>query len=174
MRKRGRNLQSRKRASSEQQLVGLRTRAQAQKQNTVKRLEAAIASLKAQSKPVSARTIREECGLEYTSIRRNPEALLLYQQNSAYLKQKRKRTKETQQTSPVPRDPLLAYKKIDLITRLRAEQVRCAGLEGQHADLLQEYIQRDMRIAELEAELARYREYFEQLRITSHQQEHQG
>lgn len=31
--------------------------------------------------------------------------------------------------------------------------------------MLQDYVQRDVKIAELEAELARYREYFEQLHL---------
>ncbi|BCL79228.1 hypothetical protein ccbrp13_16930 [Ktedonobacteria bacterium brp13] len=52
------------------------------------------------------------------------------------------------------------------------EQVRCAELETQYAMMLQDYVQRDVKIAELEAELARYREYFEGLRLQVQQQEH--
>src|SRR6266566_1760410 len=114
MRKRKRVSQSRTEPYSEQQLAGLREHAQAQKQSTVDRLEAAIASLTAQHKLISARTIREECGLEYASFRRNPEALLLYQQHSTFLKQKRKRAKASHPDAPTPRDPLLAYRKTDL------------------------------------------------------------
>jgi hypothetical protein len=69
----------------EQQLAGMRAHSQTQKQSTMERLRSAITSLQAQHKPISARTIREECGLEYASIRRNPEALLLYQQHSMFL-----------------------------------------------------------------------------------------
>jgi len=158
---------------SEQQLAGLRAHAQAQKQSTVDRLRTAITALEAQHQPISARTIHEECGLEYASIRRNPEALLLYQQHSTFLKRERKRAKTACPETVSPRDPLLAYKKPDLVARLRQEQTRRTQLEMQYANMLQDYVQRDVKIAELEAELARYREYFEGLRMTVQQQEHQ-
>ena len=174
-------MRKRKRASRqpvvpypEQQLAGLREHTQAQKQRTVDRLAAAIASLTEQHKPISARTIYEACGLEYASIRRNPEALLLYQQHSTFLKRKRKRARTPHLDTPSPRDPLLSYKKADLVARLRKEQTRQAERETQYATLLQDYVQRDIKIAELEAEMARYREYFEKLRMTIQQQEHQG
>jgi hypothetical protein len=159
---------------SEQQLAGLRTHATAQKQNTVDRLRSAITSLDAQKKSISAKTIHEECGLEYASIRRNPEALLLYQQHSTFLKQKRKRAKTSPPDTPSPRDPLLAYRKADLVTRLRKEQTREIELETQYSTLLQDYVQKDIKIAELEAELARHREYLEGFRLTLQRQEHQG
>jgi hypothetical protein len=159
--------------SSEQQLAGLRAHTQAQKQDTVERLKTAITSLQTQHKPISASTIHEECGLEYASIRRNPEALLLYQQHSTFLKRERKRTRTACPDTPSPRDPLLAYKKPDLVARLRQEQAHCTALEAQYATILQDYVQKDVKIAELEAELARYREYFEGLRLTIQQQEHQ-
>jgi hypothetical protein len=174
MRKRKRVPPPRTAPCTDQQLVGLREHAQAQKQNTVNRLQAAIASLTAQRKPISAKTIREECGLEYASIRRNPEALLLYQQHSTFLKQKRKRTKASQPDTPAPRDPLLAYKKADLAARLRSEQEAQKEWEAQYATILQDYAQKDIKIAELEAELARYRQHLEGLRLTIQRQEHQG
>ncbi len=174
MRKRKRSLRPLDHSYSEQQLAGLRAHAQAQKQSTVERLRSAIASLQAQHKPISARTIYEECGLTYASFRRNPEALLLYQQHSTFLKRERKHTRTACPDTVSPRDPLLAYKKPDLVARLRKEQVRCAELETQHAIILADYIQKDVKIAELEAELARYREYFEGLRLQVQQQEHGG
>lgn len=174
MRKRKRIAQPRTAPYAEQQLAGLREHTQAQKQNTVRRLEVAIASLTAQHKPISARTIREECGLEYASIRRNPEALLLYQQHSSFLKQKRKRAKAPQPDTPPPRDPLLAYKKTDLVARVRKAEDLLKAREQQHATLLQDYVQKDIKIAELEAELARHRQYLEGLRLTMQHQEHQG
>lgn len=158
--------------SSDQQLAGLRAHAQAQKQCTVERLNNAITSLQAQHKPISARTIYEECGLEYASIRRNPEALLLYQQHSTFLKQKRKRAKMPHPDAPSPRDPLLAYKKTDLVTRVRKSEELLKAREKQHDTLLQDYVQKDIKIAALEAELARYRTYLEGLRLTLQQQEH--
>lgn len=157
---------------SEQQLAGLRSHAEAQKQSTVERLRIAITSLQEQHKSISARTIYEECGLEYASFRRNPEALLLYQQHSTFLKHERKRTRTTCPDTVSPRDPLLAYKKPDLVARLRQEQAYHAEREIQYATLLQDYVQRDVKIVELEAELTRYREYFEGLRLQVQRQEH--
>ncbi len=174
MRKRKRETQPRPQPCAEQQIVGLRKHAQAQKQNTVSRLNAAIASLTTQCKPISATTIREECGLSYASLRRNPEALLLYQQHSTFLKQKRKREKAPRPDMPKPRDPLLAYKKADLAARLRNEQESRKAWETQYASLLQDYAQKDVKIAELEAELARHRQYLEGLRLTMQHQEHQA
>jgi hypothetical protein len=172
MRKRKRVAPVRTEPYSEQQISGLRGHARTQKQNTVSRLEAAIASLTMQHKPISAKTIREECGLEYASFRRNPEALLLYQQHSTFLKRERKRTRTACPDTVSPRDPLLANKKPDLVARLRQVQARCAELETQHAAILADYVQKDVKIAELEAELARYREYFEGLRLQVQQKEH--
>lgn len=159
---------------SEQQLVGLRTHTQEQKQATVDRLRAAILSLETSGKPISARTIQEKCGLEYASIRRNSEALLLYQQHSTFLKQKRKRAKVSQPEAPTPHDPLLTYKKSDLATRVRKAEDLLNTREQQHATLLQDYVQKDIKIAELEAELAKHRQYLERLRLTMQRQEHQG
>lgn len=173
MRKRKRVTQTRTMPYPEQQLAGLREHAQAQKQNTVSRLSIAIASLTAQHKPISARSIREECGLEYASIRRNPEALLLYQQHSTFLKQKRKQTKTLNPVTLKPRDSFLAYKKADLAARLRNEQTNREEWEAQYAALVQDYVQKDVKIAELEAEVAQYRQYLEGLRLTIQRQEHQ-
>lgn len=172
MRKRKRALRPLDHPYSEQQLAGLRAHAQVQKQSTVDRLRTAITSLQAQHQPISARTIYEECGLSYASIRRNPEALILYQQHSTFLKRERKRTRTNCPDTLSPRDPLLAYKKPDLVARLRQTQAHCAELETQHAAILDNYVQKDVKIAELEAELARYREYFEGLRLQIQQQEH--
>jgi hypothetical protein len=159
---------------TEQQLAGLRAHAQAQKQGTVERLRAAIMALEAQHQPISARTIYEECGLEYASLRRNPEALLLYQQHSTFLKRERKRTRTSCPDTPSPRDPLLAYKKADLVARVRKAEELLKAREQQHATLLQDYVQKDIKIAELEAELAQHRQYLEGLRLTMQRQEHQG
>jgi hypothetical protein len=159
---------------TERQLAGLHAHAQAQKQSTIERLRTAITTLTAQHKPISARTIYEECGLAYAALRRNPEALLLYQQHSTFLKQRRKRTRVSQPDTPSSRDPLLAYKKMDLVARVRKAEERLKEREQQHGQLLQDYIQKDIKIAELEAELARRRQYLEGLRLTIQRQEHQG
>lgn len=114
MRKRKRASQPRAVPHPEQQLAGLREHTQAQRQSTVDRLAAAIASLTAQKETISARTIREECGLEYASIRRNPAALLLYKQHSTFLQRKRKRTKTPPLGSPAPRIPSWPTKSLIL------------------------------------------------------------
>jgi hypothetical protein len=172
MRKRKRVSRRRTEPYTQQQLAGLRSHAQAQKQSTVDRLRAAITAFETQHEPISARTIYEECGLAYASIRRNPEALLLYQQHSTFLKRERKRTRTVCPDTPSPRDPLLAYKKTKLVAMLREERTRRQETEQQQAQLLQEYVQKDVKIAQLEAELAQYRGYLERLRIQVQQQEH--
>jgi hypothetical protein len=159
---------------SEEQLAGLRSHAQVQKQSTVDRLRTAITALEAQRQPISVSTIREECGLEYASIRRNPEALLLYQQHSTFLKRERKRTRTSCLDTPSPRDSLLAYKKTQLVVMLREERTRRQETEKQEAQLLEDYVQKDVKIAQLEAELAQYQGYLERLRIQVQQQEHGG
>ena len=174
MRKRKRIAPMRTEPYSEQQLTGLREHTQKQKQQTLSRLEAAIASLIEQDKPISARTIYEECGLSYASLRRNPEALHLYQQHSTFLKRERKHARTAYPDTVAPRDPLLAYKKTDLVARVRKAEELLKAREQQHATLLQDYVQKDIKIAELEAELARHRQYLEGLRLTMQRQEHQG
>jgi len=174
MPKRKRSLRPLDHPYSEQQLAGLRTHAHAQKQSTVERLRSAITSLETQHKPISASTIREACGLEYASIRRNPEALLLYQQHSTFLKRERKRTRTACPDTVSPRDPLLAYKKTDLVARVRKAEELLKAREQEHDTLLQDYVQKDIKIAELEAELARHRQYLEGLRLSMQRQEHQG
>ncbi len=173
MRKHKRPLRPLDQSCSEQQLAGLRAHAQAQKQSTIERLRSAITSLQVQHKPISAKTIYEECGLSYASLRRNPEALLLYQQHSTFLKRERKRTKTSCPDTPSPRDPLLAYKKTQLLTMLREERTRRQETEKQQAQLLEEYVQKDVKIAQLEAELAQYRSYLERLRIHIQREEHE-
>jgi hypothetical protein len=55
---------------------------------------------------------------------------------------------------------------------LREERTLRQATEQQQAQLLQEYVQKDVKIAQLEAELAQYRSYLERLRIQVQQQEH--
>lgn len=174
MRKRQRSGVPRKQVYSQERLAGLHTHTLAQKQATIERLSRAIDALTAKKQPISMKTIREACGLEYNSIKRNPEALLLYQQHSTFLKQQRRQAKVSQLDIPTPRDPLLAYKKADLVARVRNAEERLKAQEQQYATLLQDYVQKDVKIAELEAELARHRQYLEGLRLTMQRQEHQG
>ena len=48
---------------------------------------------------------------------------------------------------------------------LREERTRQQEIEQQQAHLREEYVQKDVKIAQLEAELAQYRGYLERLRI---------
>lgn len=94
--------------------------------------------------------------------------------HSTFLKQQRKRTKASPPDIPTSRDPLLAYKKTDLVARVRKAEEFLKAREQQHDALLQDYVQKDIKIAELEAELARHRQYLEGLRLTIQRQEYQG
>ena len=94
--------------------------------------------------------------------------------HSTFLKRERKRTKALHPDTPSHRDSLLAYKKVELVARLRKEQTRQTELETQYGTLLQDYVQKDVKIAELEAEQARHREHLEGLRLTLQRQEHPG
>jgi hypothetical protein len=71
-----------------------------------------------------------------------------------------------------PRNPLLAYKKTQLVAMIREERARQQETEKQQTQLLQEYVQKDVKIAQLEADLAQYSSYLERLRISIQQQEH--
>jgi len=90
------------------------------------------------------------------------------------LKQKRKRTKVFQPDTPTPRDPLLAYKKSDLVLRVRKAEKLLNAQEKQHTMLLQDFVQKDIKIAELEVELAQHRRYLESLRLTMRREDKLG
>lgn len=183
---------SRQQTYSKRRLAGLDAHSAAQKRATVSRLTAAVASLKVKKRPISIKTIREECGLEYNSIKRNAEAYVLYRQHSTFLKNKRQHTKSPQPISPTPRDPLMAYKKSQLITRLRGEMELRQELEAKHlkdldeekqrrqeleatyAGLLEEFVQKDILIAELQARIAEYEEYLERPRLQFQRREVKG
>lgn len=163
---------SKQQTYSKRRLAGLDAHTTAQKRATVDRLTAAIKSLKAKKLPISIKTIREECGLEYNSIKRNPEAHLLYQQHSTYLGSKRQHMKLPQPTAPTSRDPLLAYKKSQLVIRLREEMQGRQEVEAQYTKLLEEFVQKDITIAKLQAKIAEYEEYLGRLRIEIQREEH--
>ena len=153
-------------------LSGLDAYTTAQKRATVDRLTAAITSLKAKKLPISIKTIREECGLEYNSIKRNPEAHLLYQRHSTFLKSKRQQMKLPQPTSSTPHDPFMSYKKSQLVIRLREKMQGRQEVEAQYTKLLEEFVQKDIIIAKLQAKIAEYEEYLGRLRIEIQREEH--
>jgi hypothetical protein len=167
---------------SEEQLAGLHASTTARKQETVERLYTAIASLKEKKQDITTQNIYAECGLHYSSYVRNEEAITLFRANSTYLMQKKQRSKrqrktvETTSSQPSSRDPLLNYKKPQLVLRLREAQQHIQDLERQLATLADACLQRDARVVELEvklAELEPYRNFVEQVRNRVRQEEHE-
>lgn len=165
---------------TETQLAALRQSTTARKHATVERLQSAITSLKANKREISVQTIYETCGLRYAAIHRNPEALALFRANSTSLAAKKKKTRRKSSMSDegtiAPRDPLLAYKKPQLVERVRTAEQQVLGLQQQLAVQIDASLQREARIAELEARLAElepYRSFVEQMRVQM-QREEQG
>lgn len=166
------------RTYSEAQLAGIKQSTTARRLATVEQLRTAIDTLKAKKQEISVQTIYDECGLRYAVIHRNPEALALFRANSTHLVAAKKRNKrkprEDSEDTPTSRDPLLSYKKPQLVARLRAAQELL--LEGQQRLAVQAEgaIRREARIAELEARLAElepYRLFVEQMRAQMQREE---
>lgn len=159
------------RTRTEAQLAGLRASVAARKQETVERLRAAIASLREKKQTITAQNSSAECGLHDASYGRNEEAIARFRATSTYLIEQQRRIKRKRKTggdvSPKPRDRLMAYKKPQVVLRLREAQQQIHTMERQLAILADACLQRDMRVAEGEAKLAEsepYRAFVEQLR----------
>ena len=164
---------------TEAQLAGLRASVAARKQETVERLRTAIASLKEKKQDITAQAIYAESGLHYSSYVRNEEAIALFRANSTHLVEQQKRARRRRKTgdeaSPKPREPLMAYEKTQLILRLREAQQQIQQMEQQLAILADACLQRDARVAEVEAKLAElepYRSFVEQVRQRVQREEH--
>jgi hypothetical protein len=170
-----------KRPYSEKQLAGIRASTATRKQETIKRLRAAIESLKQKKQAITAQSIYTECGLHYSSFVRNEEAIALFRANSTQLTEKKKRTRRTLTThdeaAPTRRDPLLNYKKPQLVTRLREAQQQIQVLEQQLATVAEACLQREAQVTELKAKLAGiepYRDFVEKMRLRIQNEEHDG
>ena len=168
------------RSYSEAQLAGIKQSTTARRLATVERLRTAIDTLKEKKQEISVQTIYDECGLRYAAIHRNPEALALFRANSTSLVATKKRTKRKNAMSDEgtisPRDPLLAYKKPQLVERLHTAQRQLLETQQQLAVSVDASMKREARIAELEARLAElepYRAFVEQMR-SQMQREEQG
>ncbi len=168
------------RLPTETQLKALRSSTVARRQATIDRLRSAINALTAKKREITVQTIYEECGLRYAAIHRNQEALALFRAHSTHLvakkKQKGRKRLSTGEEPPAPRDPLLNYKKPQLVKRLRAADQLVQELRQQLALVVDAGMKREARIAELEARLAQlepYRLYVEQLSAQM-QREEQG
>ncbi len=168
------------RTYSEAQLTGIRKSTTARRLATVERLRTAIDTLKAKKQEISVQTIYDECGLRYAAIHRNPEALALFRANSTHLvaakKLRKRKSPADEETTPAPRDPLLSYKKPQLVARLRSALQQLLEVQQQQAVLVEDRLKQEARIAELEAKLAElepYRTFVEHIR-SQMQREEQG
>jgi len=167
-------------ASSQAQLAALHASTTARRQATVERLQAAIDALHTKKQAVTTQSIYEECGLRYAAIHRNSDTLALFRANSTHLNAKKQRIRRQGgvkgEDAPVPsRDPLLNYKKPQIITRLRSAQQQILEQQQQMALLAENSVVLGARIAELEAKLAElepYRTFVERIRSRVRQEEH--
>src|SRR6266702_4539915 len=164
---------------TEQRLQGLRRHTAQQRKTTLERLRAAIEALKARGEPITVHTIRAESHLDYKSYARNPEALKLFQEHSSFLAAKRKearkkRSKESGEGVSPSKDPLLNYKRPQLAARLRQEMQRREEIEIHYRQLLEERVQSDLKMVQLEADLAKYQRFLGQLRAQVQREEHGG
>ncbi len=155
-------------------LKGLKAHTSTQKQATIERLRTAIESLKAIDKPITVHTIHEVSGLDYTSYARNAEALALFRANSTHLAKGRKRQRKKTQIPPVPapRDPLLNYKKTQLVDRIRKAEHRTKELEDHNSQLVQQQVENDLKYAHLQAEVEEYRTFLQRFRADIQSKEH--
>ncbi len=169
------------RTYSDAQLAGIKQSTTARRLATVERLRTAIDALRAKRQEISVQTIYDECGLRYAAIHRNPEASALFRANSAHLVAAKKRNKrrpsaEEEATPLALLDPLLSYKKPQLVARLRSVQQQLLEAQQQQALLVEARLKQEAKVAELEAKLAvlePYRTFVMQMRAQM-QREEQG
>ena len=168
------------RTYSEVQLAGIKQSSTARRLVTVERLRTAIEALKAKKQEISVQTIYDECGLRYAAIHRNPEALALFRANSTHLvaakRHSKRKLRADEEGTPASRDPLLSYKKPQLVARLRSTQQQLLDAQQNQSALVEARLQQEARIAELEAKLAvlePYRTFVMQMRAQM-QREEQG
>jgi hypothetical protein len=185
-------------SSSDPRYAHLRANAAAQKQATVERLKEAIALLEADGRPLNTFTIKEVSGMDYMAYYRNAEALALFRTHSTHLRNEREKKQTNQHRSgrkspkhddtlhhiPVQsRDPLLAYKKPDLVAKLRAAyaerdqiqqhaQVEREEIQQRYGALLQAHMQCGVSISRLEAQVAEYLAFMDRFRSALRQEEH--
>lgn len=146
---------------------GLRASSEQKRQDTVDRLKAAIRVLQSRQAPVTLAAIVREGGPAWTTIKRNEEAREEWEKHKPKPKTKAKVS-----------DPLLSSSRADLIKAVREERARLVSLQARlnaeaqaHAVTTSRYqnalaalLPRDEKIAQLEADLARYRQHLGNLR----------
>jgi hypothetical protein len=166
------------RPPSDAQLKALRTSTSARRQTTIERLRSAIDTLTAKKAKITHQTIYEECGLRSETIRRNAEAHALFRAHSTHLvaekKRKGRKRMSTGEETPAPRDPLLNYKKPQLVKRVHTLEQLVQELQHQLSLAVDAGMKREAHIAELEAKLAQlepYRAFIEHWRAQMHREE---
>ncbi len=178
-----------------ERVAPLRAYAAAAKQATVARLEEALHTLKGRGIPPTAEAIFMVSGLRYQVIRRNDIALRIWQAASPGLASKREQARarrgRRKSTSSVgmalarPPDPFAGQTRAQLVALARRQQERIGMLEARvaaaeeraranaarHETLALERVRVDLRIARLEADVARYEVVFGSVRRDRMQEE---
>jgi hypothetical protein len=156
--------------------AALRRNAAKRAERTVERLQDGIAALTRAGLPITGPLIKQETGLDYKTIQRNPAAYALFCTHAAHFTQPRtpkpsartigkrrhKKARPSVAPQPTPRDPLLERPKRRLVDRIRAvetenaELVRAAArlalsqqeIEAQSMDVRSQLVavQRNLRI----------------------------
>ena len=113
----------------------LRAAASARAERTVARLQAGIQAIQGDRNLVTARTIERETGLTFKTIQRNAAAYEIYKAaaNAFHTRQKHRSNHRRHGRANTPRPPirdaLLAYKKPQLVARLRTALQQIEALE---------------------------------------------
>ncbi len=113
----------------------LRAAARERAERTVARLEAGIRAIGGRGELVTARTVERETGLTFKTIQRNAVAYELYKAAAHAFrtgqKHRQNRRRHGRENTPRPpiRDALLAYKKPQLVARLRTALQQIEALE---------------------------------------------
>jgi hypothetical protein len=131
---------------SADRLAGLRDHAARKREETVRRVEAAIAALHEQQRPVTAAAIENRTGIGFTALKRNAEAYAAFVAHSTRLRARReqpgrRRSQPLVDAPSLPRpDPLLQRKKAWLVGQLHAARAAHDLIRAQYHALLQEHL----------------------------------
>lgn len=131
---------------SADRLAGLRDHAARKREETVRKVEAAIEALREQQRPVTAAAIEDCTGVGFTALKRNAEAYAAFVAHSTRLRAGREQSSRRRGRSLVaapPRsrpDPLLQRKKAWLVAQLHAARAAHDLIRAQYHALLQEHL----------------------------------
>ena len=155
-------------------LAGLSAHSEERSRKTVERLQNAIDKIK--PTPVTLAAIERAGGPAWSTIKRNPKALALW----AACK-----PSTPHRSNAKAQDPMLSCSRSELLAKcrqassqiheltahLRAECEARATAESRYRTVLAAQLDKDKRIAELEADLARYEPYLSSIRARSSRQD---